>query len=59
MRRVERGAYKLTLISDVENILDDVIFINKGQISLQASVDDIREQYGKSVDGLFREVFKC
>ena len=47
------------LISDVENILDDVIFINKGQISLQASVDDIREQYGKSVDGLFREVFKC
>ena len=47
------------LISDVENILDDVIFINQGQISLQASVDDIREQYGKSVDGLFREVFKC
>lgn len=47
------------LISDVENILDDVIFINKGQIRLQASVDDIREQYGKSVDGLFREVFKC
>ena len=47
------------LISDVENILDDVIFINRGQISLQASVDDIREQYGKSVDALFREVFKC
>lgn len=47
------------LISDVENILDDVIFINRGEIALQASVDDIREQYGKSVDGLFREVFRC
>ena len=47
------------LISDVENILDDVIFINKGKITLQASVDDIREQYGKSVDAYFREVFRC
>lgn len=47
------------LISDVENILDDVVFINHGEIVLQASVDDIREQYGKSVDGLFREVFRC
>lgn len=47
------------LISDVENILDDVIFINNGEVRLQASVDDIREQYGKSVDALFREVFKC
>lgn len=47
------------LISDVENVLDDVIFIDKGTIKLQASVDDIREQYGKSVDALFREVFKC
>ena len=47
------------LISDVENILDDVIFINKGKVTLQASVDDIREQYGKSVDAYFREVFRC
>ena len=47
------------LISDVENILDDVIFINNGKITLQASVDDIREQYGKSVDAYFREVFRC
>jgi len=47
------------LISDVENVLDEVIFIDKGTIRLQASVDDIREQYGKSVDALFREVFKC
>lgn len=47
------------LISDVENVLDEVIFIDKGSIKMQASVDDIRAQYGKSVDALFREVFKC
>ncbi len=47
------------LISDIENILDDVIFIQDGHIRLHASVDEIREQEGKSVDALFREVFKC
>lgn len=47
------------LISDIENILDQVIFIKEGQICLQASVDDIRMQHQKSVDALFREVFKC
>lgn len=47
------------LISDVESILDDVIFLQDGQIRLQSSVDDIREQQGKSVDTLFREVFRC
>lgn len=47
------------LISDVEQILDDVIFINKGEIALQDSVDNIRDSQGKSVDELFREVFKC
>lgn len=47
------------LISDIENVLDDVIFIQNGHIRLSASVDDIREQEGKSVDALFREVFKC
>ena len=47
------------LISDVENVLDDVIFLREGRVTLQASVDDIRAQYGKSVDALFREVFKC
>lgn len=47
------------LISDVENILDDVIFIRQGQIILADSVDHIRETKGKSVDGLFREVFSC
>lgn len=47
------------LIADIEKILDDVIFINQGEIVLQSSVDEIREKHGKSVDGLFREVFRC
>ena len=47
------------LISDVENILDHVIFIQNGKIRLQADVDDIRFNRRKSVDELFREVFKC
>lgn len=47
------------LIADVEQVLDDVIFINQGQIVLRSSVDDIREQQGKSVDAYFREVFRC
>lgn len=47
------------LISDVESILDDVIFLQYGQIALHASVDDIRAKEGKSVDAVFREVYKC
>lgn len=47
------------LISDVENILDDVVFIQNGRIRLTDSVENIRFQQGKSVDTLFREVFKC
>lgn len=47
------------LISDIENILDQVIFIKNGEICLDKSVDDIRMEENKSVDALFREVFKC
>lgn len=47
------------LISDVESVLDDVIFISQGEIVLTSSVDEIREQRDQSVDGLFREVFRC
>ncbi|MBO5524074.1 MAG: AAA family ATPase, partial [Roseburia sp.] len=47
------------LIADIENILDEVIFIQNGTIRLTASVDDIRASEGKSVDALFREVFRC
>ncbi|MGM9663026.1 MAG: ABC transporter ATP-binding protein [Oscillospiraceae bacterium] len=47
------------LIADVEQVLDDVIFLRNGRVMLQSSVDDIREKRGMSVDALFREVFKC
>ncbi len=47
------------LITDVEKILDEVIFINRGSVVLTSSVDEIREREGKSVDAMFREVFKC
>ena len=47
------------LITDVESILDSVIFLNQGKVVLQSTVDDIRETRGKSVDAYFREVFRC
>ena len=47
------------LIADIEQVLDEVVFISKGNVVLHSSVDEIREQNGKSVDDLFREVFKC
>lgn len=47
------------LIQDIENILDRVLFIKQGQLVLNATVDEIRTEQGKSVDALFREVFRC
>lgn len=47
------------LIADVEQILDDVVFIANGKITLKSSVDEIRDTHHQSLDGLFREVFKC
>ncbi|NLO09038.1 MAG: ABC transporter ATP-binding protein [Clostridiales bacterium] len=47
------------LIADIENILDEVIFIKEGRLVLHEPVDEIREKKGKSIDSLFREVFKC
>ena len=47
------------LISDIENILDDVIFMKNGSLMLYTSVDSIRSQMGKSVDTYFREVYAC
>lgn len=47
------------LIADVENILDEVIFLNRGEIALRSTVDAIRAEQGKSVDAVFREVFRC
>lgn len=47
------------LISDIEKILDDIVFIQNGKIVKTSSVDDIRSKEGVSIDSLFREVFKC
>jgi ABC-2 type transport system ATP-binding protein len=47
------------LIAEIENILDEVIFLKDGAVTLHSSVDDIRTKGGKSIDSLFREVFKC
>ena len=47
------------LIQDVETIFDQVLFLNQGKIVIYGEVDEIREKYGKSIDGLFREVFRC
>ncbi len=46
------------LIADIEQILDEVLFLKNGNIVLQKTVDEIRTEHGKSVDELFREVFK-
>jgi ABC-2 type transport system ATP-binding protein len=43
----------------VENILDDVAFLNRGHLLLQSSADELRAREGKSVDAVFREVFRC
>lgn len=47
------------LISDIEQVLDEAVFLRDGQVMLHKSVDEIREGDGKSVDDLFREVFRC
>lgn len=47
------------LIGDLENVLDEVIFLRYGQLLLYTSVDNIRAEQGKSVDAYFREVFAC
>ncbi len=47
------------LIADIENTLDDVIFLQNGQVRLNSTVDEIRAKEGQSVDSLFREVFRC
>ena len=47
------------LISDIEQILDEVIFLQDGRVERHTGVDAIRGETGRSVDELFREVFKC
>ena len=47
------------LISDIEKILDEVIFIDKGQIVLQSDADKLRNKEKSSIDEIFRRMFKC
>lgn len=47
------------LIQDIESILDNVIFINKGKIILNDKADNIRTQRNQTIDQVFREEFKC
>ena len=47
------------LISDVERIFDTVFFLKEGEIVLEGNIDNIRAKEEKSIDQLFREVFKC
>ena len=47
------------LIADVEKVLDEVVFIRNGEIIRHTAVEELREQYDRSVDALFREEFKC
>ena len=47
------------LISDIERILDEVIFIDKGKIMLTAPADKLREKEKSSIDEIFRRIFKC
>ena len=46
------------LISDIEDVLDEVIFLQNGRLALHETVDAIRQEHGKSVDELFREVYR-
>ena len=47
------------LISDIERILDEVIFIDKGEIILTSSADELRNKEKSSIDEIFRRYFKC
>ena len=47
------------LISDIEKILDEVIFIDKGKIILQSDADKLRNKEKSSIDEIFRRMFKC
>ena len=47
------------IISDIERILDDVIFIDKGEIALTSSADELRKKENASIDEIFRRYFKC
>ncbi|MCR5271607.1 MAG: ABC transporter ATP-binding protein [Lachnospiraceae bacterium] len=47
------------LIADVENVLDEAVFLRNGEVILHKNVEELVEEQGKSLDGYFREVFAC
>ena len=47
------------LIADVEQVLDEYVFLHRGRLVRCGSVDAVREETGGSLDQLFREVFRC
>ena len=47
------------LIQDIENVLDDVVFIKEGEIVCHQNADALRNERGQSIDEIFREVFRC
>lgn len=47
------------LIADIESVLDEVVFLKEGRVILHRNADELREEKGKNIDGLFREVFAC
>ena len=47
------------LISDIERILDEVVFIDKGKIALQSNTDELRQKENASIDEIFRRMFRC
>ncbi len=57
----EEGAVLISthLIADIEQVLDEAVFLKEGRVLFHEPVDDIREREGKSVDALFREIFRA
>jgi ABC-2 type transport system ATP-binding protein len=47
------------MIADIERILDDVVFIDKGKVILQAPADELRAREDAGIDAIFRRMFKC
>ena len=47
------------LISDIERVLDEVVFIDKGKIALHSDTDELRKNENASIDEIFRRMFKC
>ena len=47
------------LIWDIEKVLDEAVFLNMGAVGMHDTTDNLREKFGKSVDALFREVYRC